>query len=178
MLDLLKNRRSIRKFTEEKVPEELVSILLKSVLTSPSGKNIQPWEIIYLDDNKKVSRLAKSKNQGAKFLEEAGQCLVILADESKTDVWIEDVSIASTIAHLSAHALGLGSCWIQIRGRYTEDGNSSEDFVRRELGIPSSIRVEAIIAFGYPAEEKKPKNEDNLKLEKVFYNDYGQKYFK
>jgi nitroreductase len=177
MFNLLKNRRSIRKYTDEKVPEDVVSILLKSILTSPSGKNIQPWEIVYLNDEDKVSKLADAKAQGAEFLSAAKQCIVILADESKTDVWIEDVSIASTIAHLSAHALGLGSCWIQIRGRNTSDGISSEEYVRKIVGIPENIRVEAIIAFGYAAEEKRPKEEEKLKLEKVFANEYGKRYF-
>lgn len=177
MYNLLKNRRSIRKYKEEKVNEGVVEILLKSILKSPSGNNINPWEVIYVDDKELISKLSISKAKGARFLADAPQCLVILADESKTDVWIEDASIATTIAHLTAESLGLGSCWIQIRNRLTADGISSEEYVRELMGIPSNLRVEAIIAFGYPDEQKKPRSEEALQLNKVFINGYSKNYF-
>ncbi len=177
MYNLLKNRRSIRKYKEEKVNEGVADLLLKSILKSPSGNNINPWEIIYVDDKELISKLAISKAKGARFLANAPQCLVILADELKTDVWIEDASIAATIAHLTAESLGLGSCWIQIRNRLTSDGMSSEEYVRELMSIPSNIRVEAIIAFGYPDEQKKPRSEESLQLGKVFINGYSENYF-
>ncbi len=177
MYSLLKNRRSIRKYKEEKVDEGVVKILLKSILRSPSGNNINPWEVIYINDKKTISKLSASKAKGAKFLTGTSQCLLILADQSKTDVWIEDASIAATIAHLAAESLGLGSCWIQIRNRFTSDGISSEEYVRELMGIPEKIRVEAIISFGYTDEEKKPRPEEALQLNKIFINGYGKNYF-
>lgn len=177
MYSLLKNRRSIRRYKEEKVDEGVVNILLKSVLRSPSGHNVNPWEVIYINDKETISKLSASKAKGAKFLTGVPQCLLILADQSKTDIWIEDASIAATIAHLTAESLGLGSCWIQIRNRLTSDGGSSEEYVKELMGIPDHIRVEAIIAFGYPDEEKRPHSEESLQLNKIFINGYGKNYF-
>ncbi|WP_432666706.1 nitroreductase family protein [Wukongibacter baidiensis] len=177
MYSLLKNRRSIRRYKEEKISEGAVEILLKSILRSPSGKNINPWEVIYIDNKETISKLSVSKAKGGKFLAGAPQCLLILVDETKTDIWIEDAAIATTIAHLTAESLGLGSCWIQIRNRLTSEGVDSEEYVRELMDLPSNIRVEAIIAFGYPDEEKKPHSEEGLQLDKIFRNEYGKNYF-
>lgn len=178
MYSLLKSRRSIRKYKPEKVNQGLVDLMIRSVLRSPAGKKINPWEIIYVDDAELIKTLSAAKAHGSKLLEGAPQCLIILADETKTDVWIEDASIAVTIAHLSAESLGLGSCWVQIRNRFTTDGETSENYVRNVMVIPENMRVEAILAFGYPDEDKKPHPEAELQLEKVFKNGYGTAYYK
>jgi len=178
MYNLMKNRRSIRKYKAEKVDKGLIDLLLKSILRSPSGKSINPWEFVYIDETDMLVKLSQSKKFGAKFLKNAPQCIVVLADETKTDIWIEDASIAATIAHLTAESLGLGSCWIQIRNRGAEGEQPAEEYVQKALGIPANMRVEAIISVGYPDEEKKPHGEESLEFGKVHMNTYGSKYFK
>jgi len=178
LYNLLSNRRSIRKYTDELVPQDTVDQLIKAILRSPSGKNACPWEIIYLDDESLIRDLAQSKKHGAKFLEHTKQCLVILADPEKTDVWIEDAAIAMTIGHLAASDLSLGSCWIQIRNRKTADGNCSEEYIRDQLKVPETLHVEALLPFGYPAEDKKGLAEDKLQMEKVKYNGYEKPLYK
>ncbi|MBN2898833.1 MAG: nitroreductase family protein [Clostridia bacterium] len=178
MYQLLSARRSVRKYTDRLVSEDQVDQLIRSILRSPSGNNINPWEVIYLDDLALVESLADAKANGAKFLKGAKQCLVVLADETKTDVWIEDASIAMTIGHLVAADLGLGSCWIQIRERKTASGESSEAFVRRLLSIPEHMRVLALLAFGYPDEEKSGHPEEKLQKEKIYKNGYANRYYK
>lgn len=178
MYDLLKKRRSIRKYSSLPVEREKVETLIKSLLFAPSGHNIKPVEVIYVNDSKLLKKLSLSKAGGAKFLESTPQCLVILADESKTDVWVEDSSIATTVAHLSAESLGLGSCWIQIRNRKTSDGEFSEDYVRNLFNIPEKIRVEALLAFGYSDETKEAHSEKDLNMGVVSENIYGNTFFK
>jgi len=85
----------------------------------------------------------------------------------KSDVWIEDASIAATLIQLQAEELGLGSCWVQVRGRYGENGESSEDFVRELLNIPLPMQVLAIIALGHKAETKTPFDPEKAAWEKV-----------
>lgn len=176
MEELLKKRRSIRKYTDQMVEEETVDKLISAVLRSPSGKGIDPWEILYVNDASIVYNLASAKAHGAVFLKKTQQCLVILADPTKTDVWIEDTSIAMTIGHLTATDLGLGSCWIQIRQRETMDGTPAEAFVKAILNIPTSMRVEGILAFGYANEEKIGHGEERLDWNKVSKNVYGESY--
>jgi nitroreductase len=63
---------------------------------------------------------------------------------------VEDCSIAAIVAHLTAHSLGLGSCWIQIRNRAHSIEKTAEKHVQELLGIPSDLRVESIISIGFP----------------------------
>ncbi len=172
MLDLLKNRRSMRKLKDQKVDKSVVDLLVKAALLSPTGKNIKPWEFVVIDDAKVLNDLAVSKKHGAKFLTNTPNAIVVLSDETETDIWIEDASIACTVIHLMASSLGLGSCWIQIRNRKNAEDQLSEDVVRGLLGIPTHKRVEAIIGFGYPDEEKKSHDLEALDYSKVHHNRY------
>lgn len=172
MLELLYNRRSIRKYKEKKIEEDKKKKLIEALLLSPSGRSIQPWEFIIVEKKETLEKLSIAKESGSKLLEKAPMAVVILADENKCDTWIEDCSIACTILQLEAENLGLGSCWVQIRMRKNKEGILSEDIVKDILKIPNTLRVEAIIAIGYPDEVKSSYNKDMLKFEKIRYERY------
>ena len=93
--------------------------------------------------------------------------VVVLGDPAKSDPWIEDASIAAEFMQLQAADLGLGSCWIQVRGRQTADGLWSEDYVRRLLEIPEELQVLCIMTFGHKDEERRPVDTSKLLWEKV-----------
>lgn len=78
--------------------------------------------------------------------------VVVAADPTVSDVWIEDASIASVFMQMEAEDLGLGSCWVQIRLRNNET-TSAEQYVRDRTGIPDNLTVESIIAFGHKSIE-------------------------
>ena len=99
--------------------------------------------------------------------------VVVCADPSRSDVWVEDTSIATIFLHLAAESLGLGSCWIQIRKRMHADGVTAEAFIAKALNLPSHLAVEAMVAIGHPAEKKSPHGSGALQKEKVFLNRYG-----
>ena len=172
MLDLLKQRRSIRKYKDKAVEQEKLDIILKSALLSPSSRGIRPWEFIVVTDKEMLEKLSQCKAHSAQFLKDAPLGIVVIADSTASDVWIEDVSIASTIIQLTAQSLGLGSCWIQVRNRKTADNRSSEDYIKELLNIPEKYSVDNIIAIGYPAEEKKPYDEDSLLYDKMYMEKY------
>jgi nitroreductase len=174
MFDLLKKRRSIRKYQKTPVEREKIESLIKAALLSPSSRNLQPWQFIVVDDKTRLNRLAQSKEHGSSFLEQAALGIVVLGDPEKCDVWVEDCSIASLIIHLTAVELGLGSCWIQIRERFHHSGLSAGDYVRTILDIPERYKVEAIIALGYPAEEKAPRPESVLPHSQVHHNRFTE----
>lgn len=167
MLELLMKRRSVRKYKDMKVSKDKVDSLIKAALLSPSGKTMTPWEFIVVEDNETIKKLAKSKQHGSSFLAEAPLAIVVTADSTKTDIWVEDASIASTIIQLEAEHLGLGSCWIQIRGRMHDESKSAENYIKELLEIPENYSVECMIAIGYKDEEKKPYTEEGLKYEKI-----------
>ena len=71
-----------------------------------------------------------------------------------------------------AQSIGLGSCWIQIRNRNFDEQMTSEEYIRKLLNIPSGLKVESIIALGYPAEKKEPVTRESLNYEKVRMNSF------
>ena len=72
-----------------------------------------------------------------------------------------------------AEDLGLGSCWVQIRNRFTKNHKiSSNDYVKEVLHIPDTYAVEAIISIGYKVDERKPFDEEKLQTEKIHYQHF------
>jgi len=100
----------------------------------------------------------------------------VCAHPDKSDVWVEDSSIASMVLHLAATDLGLGSCWIQIRMRAHDAERSAQDYVAGVLGLSADVTVESIIAIGYPAENKPGHDRAALPYDKVSYNARGGKH--
>lgn len=101
--------------------------------------------------------------------------IVVMADPLASDVWIEDAAIASIMIQLQAEDLGLGSCWVQVRERFTATGMPSGEYVHEVLDIPLQLQVVSIIAVGHKGMERKPFNEEHLQWEKVHINKYGGK---
>lgn len=172
-MELLKRRRSSRLFTGEPVDKDMVCDLMKAALMSPSGHRINPWEFVLVEDKEMLKALSVSKEHGAGLLEGAAMAIVVIGDTAKTDVWIEDCSIATIILQLAAEDMGLGSCWVQIRRRTDAEGNVSEDNVRKLLGIPENYAVLSIVAVGHKARETKPFDEENMQWDKVHIGCFG-----
>jgi len=154
MLELLRKRRSIRKFTKDPIPQAAIDGLKEAALRSPSSRGIRPWKFFFVQDAEVIAKLARCKEHGSDFLNGAPLAVAVCGDETLSDVWIEDCSIAAVILHLAAESLGLGGCWIQVRNRQHSAGATSEDYVRTTLGIGHPLRVLAIIAIGIPDEAK------------------------
>lgn len=169
---LIKQRRSTRSFTDQKLTSEQVEEIVKAGLLAPSSKNKTPWEFILIEDKAILQELSKCKKYGAKPLENCTLAIIILGNPLLSDVWIEDTSIASIMMQLQAEDLGLGSCWIQIRQRETEMGQSAEEYVKLLLNIPLHMQVLNIIAIGHKQKEQAPKDEATLKWENVHIGNY------
>lgn len=174
-LDLLKRRRTSRLFTGEPVDKDVVCDIMKAALMSPSGRRINPWEFILVEDKEMLKALSVSKEHGAGLLEGAAMAVVVIGDTQKTDVWVEDCSIATIIMQLAAEAAGLGSCWVQIRCRHDAQGGLAEDNVRSLLGIPANYAVLSIVALGHKARETKPFEEENMEWDKIHIGGFGEK---
>jgi nitroreductase len=172
MIELLRKRRSIRKFTPDPINSETIELLIEAMLRAPSSRGINPWEFFVVDDRELLVKLSESKEHGSAFLKNAPLGVVVCADSTKSDVWIEDCSIASILVQMTALSLGMGSCWIQIRNRNHAGGKSAEGHVQQLLGLPEHIRVESILAIGHPAEAKEPVPSNKLQQEKVKRNHY------
>jgi nitroreductase len=165
--ELITQRRSIRKFTGEPIAPEQVELILKAGLKSPSSKNAKPCHFYPIEDKTLLEKLSYCKKQGGKLIAEVPFIIVVAADTSVSSVWIEDASVASIMMQLQAEDLGLGSCWVQIRERYTEDGLPSDEYVQEVLELPSQMQVLSIIVFGHKGQRRPPIDDDSLDWGKV-----------
>lgn len=165
--DMLFTRHSIRKYTDEPLDGEHVKLLLEAALLAPSGKSVRPWEFVVVEDKEVLAKMSECRPFGSGPVAKCKLAIVVCGDPGKTDVWVEDCTIAATYIQLQAEALGLGSCWIQMRGRFDKDNNDSADLIRELLDIPGEQQVECIIVLGHKDEVRRPVDPDKLLWEKV-----------
>jgi nitroreductase len=168
MIELLRKRGSIRRYTGEKLNKSHID------LRSPSSRNRNPWRFVFVADSLRLEMLSRGKPHGASFLKDAALGIVVCGDINVSDVWIEDCSIASILIQMTAQDLGLGSCWIQIRNRMYDNERSSEEYIRELLGIPRHICVESIISIGVPAESPAPISSESLDLSKIIFERFDK----
>jgi nitroreductase len=172
MIDLFRNRRSIRRFEDRKIEPEKIEMLKEAVLRAPSARNQRSWEFVFVEDPGLLRELAGVRGSSSAFLDGAALGVVVMAREETVDVWIEDASAAAMTAQLAAVSLGLGSCWVQIRQRDHSSEETAEGYVRDLTGIPDSYRVLCILAVGYPAEEKEFVKAADLPWDRIHHNRY------
>lgn len=171
--ELIKARRSMRKFTAEELTQDEVVTMMKAALMAPTSKRSNAWQFVLVDDKEKLKELSLCKEHASQFIADAALAVVVTADPLLSDVWIEDASIASIYLQLQAEDMGLGSCWVQVRERYTATGMASDEYVRGILDIPLQLQVLSVIAVGHKGMERKPFDESHLQWEKIHLNKYG-----
>lgn len=168
MIELLRARRSIRKYTDQVIPDESINILKEAAIRAPTSRDRKEWLFWFVTDGEQLKQLAESKQSGSKMIGEAPLAIVVGARESVCDVWVEDCSIAAIILQFTAQSLGLGSVWVQIRKRFTAKATHSEDHVKRVLGVmDSDVRIASIIAIGFPDQVRTPLENDKLQWSSI-----------
>jgi len=172
--NITSNRRSIRKFENKPVEQEKIMRLLEAALRAPSSRGGRSWEFVVITDAELLNKLSKARPGGSSFFKGAPLAIAVCADPAKSDPWIEDATIAAITIQYAACALGLGSCWSQMRLREHNDQMSAGQYVGDLLGLPSNLELECVLAIGYPAESKSPYARDELLFERISYNRFGQ----
>lgn len=168
MIELLRHRRSIRQYQEKEIPASIIEELKETALRAPTSRNRKEWKFWFITDPERLELLGEAKKSGSAMIKNAPLAVVIGADESECDVWVEDCSIAAILLQLNAQSHGLGSVWVQIRKRFTANDHCSEERVKEILRVnESNIRIASIIALGYPAEEKGPIPKEELKWDAI-----------
>jgi nitroreductase len=168
--ELVVNRRSHRKFTDEIISEEHIQQLLDAALMAPTSKGLHSYSFCVVENKELLLRLSQAKAMGSQFVADAKCAIVVMAEPEISDVWIEDASTAAMTILYQAEDLGLGACWVQIRDRQDANGTDSESIVRDILSLPESKRVVCLIALGHKGMERKGQNLEKiaaLKAEKV-----------
>ncbi len=170
--ELAQMRRSHRKFTEEEISAEEVQLIMRAALMAPTSKSQRAWQFVVVDDKMDLEKLSDAKDLGGQFIKGAAMAVVVLGDPMQNDCWVEDGAIAAISMQYQAEDLGLGSCWVQMRGRGLSDGTTAGEVIRGILDIPENLSCLCVVAFGHKADERKPQNEDKLKWENVHVAKY------
>jgi nitroreductase len=151
MLDLIKQRRSIRQYTAQAVSDEQVRQILEAGMAAPSGRALDPWHFVVVRDAATRQQLSQTHT----FSDMCARAPVVIAvcgDEKMSDHWTADCAAAAQNMLLAVTGLGLGAVWIGVFPRAER-----EDHVRQVLGIPPHVRILCLIPVGYPGEEKPPR---------------------
>lgn len=152
IIELLLTRRSIRKYTNKDVSDEIIEKLLKAAMYAPSAGNQQPWHFLVLRDRNTFQKITEF-HPYAKMLQEASVAILICGDtslETNKGYWPFDCSAATENVLIAAHGLGLGSVWLGIYPR-----PNRQDGMRKLFQLPDNIMPFSLISIGYPAEKKK-----------------------
>lgn len=162
LLDLLSQRRSIRQFTSTPLTRDQIDYLKEVAVRVPTSRGRNPWQFNFVTQSTLITQLATAKTHGSAFIEQCPLAVVISADTTCSDVWIEDCSIAAICLQLAATELNLASCWAQIRLRDHDDTTTASNYVCSLLNLPAHHQVAAIIGIGHPNEEKDPHPQKDL----------------
>mgnify|MGYP000936840191 CR=1 FL=1 len=165
--DLMHRRRSCRKFTNEKIDADELSMVLNAALISPTAMNRRAWHFVVVEDKTTLEKLSECKETGAAMLKNAAVAVVVLGNVNDNDCWIEDGSIAAFAMQLQAEDLGLGSCWVQVRNRGLNSGERANDIVRGILNIPEGFDTLCILALGHKANQLPLKKDEDARWEQV-----------
>lgn len=169
VIDNIMSRKSVRSYTSEPVPQEMVETLLRAGMAAPTAMNRQPWEFVVINDRDTLDKLAGGLRH-AKMLAEAPLAIVVCAETMITlkdgtvvenNFWEHDASAATENILLAAEALGLGAVWTAA----TDDRAA---IVKDCLGITGTVQPLCVIPIGFPAGDEQPK--DKWKPEKIHYN--------
>jgi len=163
-IEAIMGRRSIRRYTDKKIPEETITKLLKAAMNAPSAHNKQPWHFIVVDDRETMLKIPEY-HQYSKMLENASHAIVVLGDNNiqTSDFWVHDTSAATENILIAAHAMGLGAVWLGIHPH-----ESLIEGTKKLFDIPDHVTPLCIISLGYPDENRSPC--ENYNPERVHKN--------
>ena len=168
LLQIAQDRRSIRSYTDRPISRETMDSILTIAALAPSSYGQNPVEFVEVEDKETLRKLADCKAIGAPSVRNATAAVVVMADTTKGELWVEDTSVAAAYLMLAAQEHGVGACWNQIHLRDGQRNSASREICEL-LGIPSRYEVECVMAMGYPAENKPPRSSEDMKKGRIHY---------
>jgi len=154
MIDPILKRRSIRKYTDEPVSDELITRLLQAGMAAPSASNKKPWHFVVVTDRDTLDKLSHYGSHWD-MLQEAPLSIVVCGDPAISDrYWEQDCSAATENILLAVSMMGLGAVWLGCH-----PNADRVDPTKELLGIEDPITPLAVLAIGHPAEEKEARTQ-------------------
>lgn len=174
LYELTRKRRSVRRYGEKHIDDEIIRKIMKVALTAPTSFGHKPVEYVVVRDKAMIRKIGACKQMGGSQINGADTVIVVMvktADKRQAEFWIEDGSIASAYILLAVEQYSLGACWVHIRNRMGQRGTSDEE-IRSLLGVPDGYSVLNLVAIGEKAENKKAYTDEDLHNENVHYEKY------
>jgi nitroreductase len=168
-LQAIHTRRSIRKYLDRPVPEELVQKLLAAAMQAPSARNQQPWQFVVIDDHSILTKIAELMPT-ATMASNAPLGILVCGDldlEKSEGYWVVDCAAAVENLLLAAHALGLGAVWCGVYPR-----EPRMEGLKRLIGLPENVIAHSLVVVGYPAEQVR--GENRYRAERVHRNRWAR----
>lgn len=161
--DLILGRRSIRSYQPGSVSEDVIKEMLEAAMAAPSAVAKDPWRFVVIRDRAKLEALARVLSNGEMLLP-AGMAIAVCGDtetahDRQLSYLLQDCSAAIQNLLLSAHANGLGACWLGVHPREQRIAE-----VKQILGLPEKILPVACVAVGQAGETKEPRTRYNDKF--------------
>lgn len=155
-LEVVEKRRSVRKYSDRPVERELLDAIVRVAQTAPSSRNSKSSAFLIVEDRDMLDALSQMRDYGSGLLSGAQAAIVVMGDETKTDLWVDNCAISATFIQLAVTAMDLVSCWVHCNGRPCKkdepDGAKATDYVRELLGLKDGLNPYCVIAIGYPEE--------------------------
>ena len=164
----LLQRRSVRKYTDQQVPEELLDQVLEAGLYAASGMNSQVSVMVAVTDRQTRDQLSRM-NAAVMGTDTdpfyGAPCVVVVLADPERYTWVEDASLVMGNLMNAAHAVGLGSCWIH-RARNMFDSEEGKALLRA-WGLPENLRGVGNCILGYPVEVPAPRERLDGRIVKI-----------
>lgn len=151
-MEAIFKRRSIRKYTDQVVDDEMVKKILEAAMSAPSAGNEQPWHFIVIKRKETLQSLAEASPY-ARAVKNAPLAVIICGDlnlQKHQGYWVQDCSAATENILIEVAELNLGAVWL---GVYPVP--ERVEYIKKQFSLPESIVPFAIIPIGYPAQEMK-----------------------
>ena len=150
-LQLLRSRRTVRRFAEQDIGNDIVTSLLEAASVAPSRLDRRPLYFLVIRSSELKGKLAEALRVRP-YLEQAPVVITVLADPSLSSTWELDGSAAIENLLLAATALGLGAAWVGSKG--SQLWEKALDVLRETAAVPAGMSVVSLVCVGHPAEEK------------------------
>jgi nitroreductase len=157
LLDFIKSRRTVRKFTDQPVSDEQLRAVLEAAVAAPTRLDIQPWHFVVLRDKALQKKLSESLRLHP-YLETAPVVIAVWGEPERTSTWLMDCSAAIENLLLAAQAVDLGAVW--VGGPEVTLWEPTEELLRREIGAPKEVRLVSLIAMGVPVAMPAPHGQE------------------
>lgn len=159
--ELIRKRRSVRRYDDRDVPREVLQRILERVADcAPSARNARSTRFLVVTDRETIGRIAGMRDYGSAFVAEARAVVVVAGDRTLCDLWRENCAISATMLLLGLVDEGLAGCWVHVDGRPRRkdapDGEQAADYLRSLLPLPEQWGVLCAVACGYSDYVPKP----------------------